>query len=74
MSNDYCFKLCGKAQYEEALKIYESILREVDSFAEKDMIKAMTLNNMGELYHYKNEHDKSKTIFFKVSNYSRLSI
>ncbi|MGH0593852.1 helix-turn-helix domain-containing protein [Bacillus pretiosus] len=54
-----------KAQYEEALKIYESILREVDSFAEKDMIKAMTLNNMGELYHYKNEHDKSKNYFLQ---------
>ncbi|MBO1579918.1 helix-turn-helix transcriptional regulator [Bacillus sp. XF8] len=54
-----------KGQYEEALKIYGSILREVDSFAEKDMIKAMTLNNMGELYQYKKEYNKAKLYFLQ---------
>ncbi len=54
-----------KGQYEEALKMYESILRENTSFADKDVLLAITLSNMGSIYYKKRQIPASEKILFR---------
>ncbi|AFQ24369.1 tetratricopeptide repeat protein [Bacillus thuringiensis] len=52
-----------KGQYEEALKMYESILREATSFADKDVLLAITLSNMGSIYYKKGKYQQAKKYY-----------
>ncbi|WP_375705720.1 tetratricopeptide repeat protein [Bacillus anthracis] len=52
-----------KGQYEEALKMYESILRESASFADKDVLLAITLSNMGSIYYKKGKYQQAKKYY-----------
>ncbi|MDM5187077.1 helix-turn-helix transcriptional regulator [Bacillus sp. DX4.1] len=60
-----------KGQYEEALKMYKGILRESDSFAEKDSILAITLSNIGNIYYKKNQYEEAKEYYSKSLQYQR---
>ncbi len=55
-----------KKQYDEALEMYNNISREAISFADKDVITSIVLNNLGYLYYHKKEYKKSKRILFAV--------
>ncbi|WP_242222343.1 helix-turn-helix transcriptional regulator [Bacillus cereus group sp. BfR-BA-01380] len=54
-----------KGQYDEALKIYESILREADSFSEKDVLMAMVLSNIGNIHYRKKKYEEAKKYYTK---------
>ena len=43
--------------------MYESILREATSFADKDVLLAITLSNMGSIYYKKVNISKRKILF-----------
>ncbi|MBY0599620.1 helix-turn-helix transcriptional regulator [Bacillus bingmayongensis] len=60
-----------KGQYEEALKMYKSILRESDSFAEKDSILAIALSNIGNIYYKKNQYAEAKEYYSKSLQYQK---
>ncbi|HDX9578270.1 TPA: helix-turn-helix transcriptional regulator [Bacillus pseudomycoides] len=58
-----------RGQYEEALKIYESILREADSFSEKDVLTAMVLSNIGNIHYRKKQYEEAKKYYTKSLQY-----
>ena len=60
-----------KGQYDEGLKIYESILREADSFSEKDVLMAMVLSNIGSILYRKKKYDEAKKYYTKSLQYQR---
>ncbi|MGD6892300.1 tetratricopeptide repeat protein [Bacillus mobilis] len=49
-----------QGQYEEALKMYENILREAEAFADKDVLMSITLSNMGNIYYKKKKYQQAK--------------
>ncbi|SFJ56660.1 MULTISPECIES: helix-turn-helix transcriptional regulator [unclassified Bacillus (in: firmicutes)] len=61
-----------KGQYDEALKIYESILREADSFSEKDVLMAMVLSNIGTIHYRKKEYEEAKKYYTKSLHYQNI--
>ncbi|WP_020061258.1 helix-turn-helix transcriptional regulator [Bacillus sp. 123MFChir2] len=60
-----------KGQYDEALKIYESILREADSFSEKDILRAMVLSNIGNVHYRKKQYEDAKKYYTKSLQYQK---
>lgn len=55
----------GKGQYEEALEIYESLLRESASFVERDIIAPIVLSNIGNIYYKKEKYEEAKAYYIK---------
>ncbi|KLA00767.1 MULTISPECIES: helix-turn-helix domain-containing protein [Bacillus] len=49
-----------QGQYEEALTMYENILREAEAFADKDVLMSITLSNMGNIYYKKKKYQQAK--------------
>ncbi|WP_433773143.1 tetratricopeptide repeat protein [Bacillus wiedmannii] len=49
-----------QGQYEEALGMYENILRESEAFADKDVLMAITLSNIGNIYYKKKKYNQAK--------------
>ena len=43
--------------------MYESILREATSFADKDVLLAITLSNMGSIYYKKGKYQQAKKYY-----------
>ena len=60
-----------KGQYDEALKIYESILREADSFSEKDVLMAMVLSNIGTIHYRMKKYEEAKKYYVESLKYQR---
>ncbi|MGG2016747.1 tetratricopeptide repeat protein [Bacillus sp. S10(2024)] len=58
-----------KGQYDEALKIYESILREVEAFSEKDVLMAMVLSNIGTIHYKQKKYEEAKKYYTKSLQY-----
>ncbi|MBO1626879.1 transcriptional regulator [Bacillus cereus] len=54
-----------KGQYKEALEMYESILREASSFADEDVLIAITLSNIGNIYYKKRQYQRAKECYLK---------
>ncbi|BCC57236.1 hypothetical protein BCJMU10_0544 [Bacillus cereus] len=49
-------------QYNEAMEIYNHIIREATSFADKDNILSIALNNIGYLYYRQKIIPRQKSI------------
>ncbi|PHA01468.1 transcriptional regulator [Bacillus pseudomycoides] len=60
-----------KGQYDEALKIYESILREADSFSEKDVLMATVLSNIGNIHYRKKKYEEAKKYYVESLQYQK---
>ncbi|MEF7658948.1 helix-turn-helix transcriptional regulator [Bacillus sp. ZJS3] len=60
-----------KRQYNEALAIYRNILREANSFADKDNITAIALNNMGYLHYHLKDYAKAKEYYLQCLQYKK---
>ena len=58
-----------KGQYDEALKMYESILREVEAFSEKDVLMAMVLSNIGTIHYKQKKYEEAKKYYTKSLQY-----
>ncbi|MGG4557939.1 helix-turn-helix domain-containing protein [Bacillus toyonensis] len=52
------FSYTRKKQYNEAMEIYNHIIREATSFADKDNILSIALNNIGYLYYRQKNYAK----------------
>lgn len=65
------FSYIRKTQYSEAMKIFNHILREADSFADKDNIMSIALNNIGYLYYRQNNYAKAKEYYLKSLQYKK---
>ncbi|AIK40466.1 MULTISPECIES: helix-turn-helix domain-containing protein [Bacillus] len=65
------FSYIRKKQYSEAMGIYNHILREADSFADKDNIMSIALNNMGYLYYRQNNYEKAKEYYLEGLQYKK---
>ncbi|HEK9101068.1 helix-turn-helix transcriptional regulator [Bacillus pfraonensis] len=63
------FSYIRKTQYSEAMGIFNHILREADSFADKDNIMSIALNNIGYLYYRQNNYAKAKEYYLKSLQY-----
>ncbi|EJS73100.1 transcriptional regulator [Bacillus cereus] len=60
-----------KKQYSEALSIYNNILREANSFADKENITAIVLNNLGYLYYNLRDYAKAKDYYLQCLQYKK---
>lgn len=60
-----------KKQYNEALSIYNNILREANSFADKESITAIALNNLGFLYYNLKDYAKAKDYYLQCLKYKK---
>ncbi|WP_459502517.1 helix-turn-helix domain-containing protein [Bacillus sp. C1] len=60
-----------RKQYSEASQMYNNILREANSFADKDSIVAMVLNNIGCLHYHKKEYAKAKEYYLQCLQYKQ---
>ncbi|AZQ49119.1 tetratricopeptide repeat protein [Bacillus sp. GX] len=60
-----------KKQYNEALSIYNNILREANSFADKENITAIALNNLGFLYYNLKDYAKAKDYYLQCLKYKK---
>ena len=58
-------------QYNEALSIYNNILREANSFADKENITAIALNNLGFLYYNLKDYAKAKDYYLQCLKYKK---
>ncbi|CAM4328027.1 transcriptional regulator [Bacillus manliponensis] len=58
-----------KGQYDEALAMYESLLRESKSFSEHHVIAAIVLSNMGNIHHKKKEYEEAKKYYRQSLEY-----
>ncbi|MDM5153401.1 helix-turn-helix domain-containing protein [Bacillus sp. DX1.1] len=65
------FSYIHRKQYSEALEMYNNILREANSFADKDNIIAMALNNIGYLHYHKKEYAKAKEYYLQCLQYKK---
>lgn len=65
------FSYIHRKQYKEALEMYNSILREANSFADKHSIIAIVLNNLGYLHYHKKEHAKAKEYYLQSLQYKK---
>ncbi|WP_410984531.1 helix-turn-helix domain-containing protein [Bacillus cereus] len=65
------FSYIRKTQYSEAMGIFNHILREADSFADKDNIMSIALNNIGYLYYRQNNYAKAKEYYLKSLQYKK---
>ncbi|MFJ8530809.1 helix-turn-helix domain-containing protein [Bacillus sp. NPDC094106] len=65
------FSYIRKKQYSEAMGIYNHILREANSFADKDNIMSIALNNIGYLYYRQNNYAKAKEYYLKCLQYKK---
>ncbi|WJE53327.1 helix-turn-helix transcriptional regulator [Bacillus cereus] len=60
-----------KGQYEEALEMYESILREASSFADEDVLIAITLSNIGNIYYKKRQYQQAKKYYLESLRFQK---
>lgn len=60
-----------KGQYDEALKIYESIMREADSFSGKDVLMSIVLGNIGNIYYRKKKYEEAKKYYVESLQYQK---
>ncbi|MGF9964806.1 tetratricopeptide repeat protein [Bacillus rhizoplanae] len=60
-----------KGQYDEALKIYESILREADSFSGKDVLMSIVLGNIGNIHYRKQKYEEAKKYYVESLQYQK---
>ncbi|ABS20867.1 tetratricopeptide repeat protein [Bacillus cytotoxicus] len=65
------FSYIRKKQYDEALEMYNNISREAISFADKDVITSIVLNNLGYLYYHKKEYKKAKEYYLQCLQYKK---
>ncbi|KEK21622.1 tetratricopeptide repeat protein [Bacillus gaemokensis] len=65
------FSYIRKKQYSEALEMYNNILREAISFADKDIITSIALNNMGYLHYHKKDYKKAKEYYLQCLQYKK---
>ncbi|CAG9613031.1 Transcriptional activator NprA [Bacillus rhizoplanae] len=60
-----------KGQYDEALKIFKSILREADSFSEKDVLMSIVLGNIGNIYYRRKKYEEAKKYYVESLQYQK---
>ncbi|PFK40648.1 transcriptional regulator [Bacillus cereus] len=60
-----------KGQYEEALEMYESILREASSFADEDVLIAITLSNIGNIHYKKRKYQQAKKYYLESLKFQK---
>lgn len=65
------FSYTRKKQYNEAMEIYNHILREANSFADKDNIMSIALNNIGYLYYRQKNYVKAKEYYIECLKYKK---
>ncbi|MGG5740241.1 MULTISPECIES: tetratricopeptide repeat protein [Bacillus cereus group] len=65
------FSYTRKKQYNEAMEIYNHILREANSFADKDNIMSIALNNIGYLHYRQKDYLKAKEYYLECLKYKK---
>ncbi|PGX50869.1 transcriptional regulator [Bacillus anthracis] len=65
------FSYTRKKQYNEAMEIYNHIIREATSFADKDNILSIALNNIGYLYYRQKNYTKAKEYYIECLKYKK---
>ncbi len=60
------FSYTRKKQYNEAMEIYNHIIREATSFADKDNILSIALNNIGYLYYRQKKLYQGKRVLYRM--------
>ncbi|MEN1937726.1 helix-turn-helix domain-containing protein [Paenibacillus sp. 102] len=65
------FSYIRKKQYSEAMEIYNNILREANSFADKETIIAIVLNNIGLLHYCQHNYAEAKEYYLKGLQYKK---